>query len=93
MAKFSKEWCEIWDPERIPDFSIEDVMKDVMPDRYYPIVCYGLGFVNLHRDRYDTLWVGTPAEGSNKISWIRLNTLIVREKNKKKLIDETSSLQ
>lgn len=93
MAKFSKEWCEIWDPERIPDFSIEEVMKDVLPDRYYPVVCYGLGFVNIHRDRYDILWVCTPLEDSNKIHWIRLNTLLVRERNKKKLIDETSSLQ
>lgn len=93
MAKFSKEWCEIWDPERIPDFSIEEVMRDVLPDRYYPIVCYGLGFVNINRDRYGMLWIGSPVENSKGLSWTRLNTLLIRERNKKKIIDETSSVQ
>lgn len=93
MAKFSKEWCDIWDPERVPDFSIEDTVKDVLPDRHYPIVCYGFGFVNINKDRYGILWLGTPVEGGIKLCWTRLNTVLVRERNKKILIDAISSVQ
>lgn len=93
MAKFSKEWCEIWDPKRIPDYSIEEVVKDVLPERHYPITCYGFGFVNIQRDRYGILWLGFPVEGSKTVSWSRYASVLKREVTKKNLIDEASSFQ
>lgn len=93
MEKFSKEWCEIWDPKRIPDYSIEEVVKDVLPERYYPITCHGFGFVNIHRDRYGILWLGSPVDDTKKISWSRYASVLLQNTNKKKLIDEASSVQ
>ncbi len=34
MAQYSKQWCDIWDPEMSYDFDINKITKDMYSDRY-----------------------------------------------------------
>jgi len=44
MAEFSKQWCEINDPEMPHDFDIM-VEYNLLEDEYYiPLICEGFGF-------------------------------------------------
>jgi hypothetical protein len=44
MADFSKQYCELYDPEFPWDFDIE-VEAETIPKGYYkPIICEGFGF-------------------------------------------------
>ena len=44
MADFSKQYCELYDPEFPWDFDIE-VGAETIPKGYYkPIICEGFGF-------------------------------------------------
>ncbi len=44
MADFSKQWCEIYDPEMPWDFDIEEVAETIPKGHYKPIICEGFGF-------------------------------------------------
>jgi len=45
MAEFSKQWCEINDPEMPHDFDIM-VEYNLLEDEYYiPLICEGFGFI------------------------------------------------
>ena len=58
MAEFSKEWCDVYDPEGIkPDFSIEGVAK-LLEDGWcvYGYVCEGFGICGIGKsDMGDTI--------------------------------------
>jgi hypothetical protein len=83
MAEFSKQWCEIWDPSMPHDFDIEDIIKDMNRDRYYPIVCEGFGFNCIHKDAHGNIWLsyGYDKDG-NSTSWRRYKTVLLEEKKK-----------
>ncbi len=44
MADFSKQWCEIHDPEMPWDFDIEVEAENIPKGHYKPIICEGFGF-------------------------------------------------
>ena len=45
MADFSKQYCELYDPEFPWDFDIE-VEAETIPKGYYkPMICEGFGFI------------------------------------------------
>jgi hypothetical protein len=44
MADFSKQWCELNDPEMPWDFDIKEVFKRLEPNSYIPYICEGFGF-------------------------------------------------
>ncbi len=44
MAEFSKQYCEIYDPEFPWDFDIEEMAQDIPKGYYKPIICEGFGF-------------------------------------------------
>lgn len=50
MAEFSKEYCQIQDPEFPYNFSVEEIAKDLYKGNYYPIICEGFGFVAIAKD-------------------------------------------
>jgi len=93
MEKFSKQWCEIWDPSRPHDFDIEAIVKDMHNDRYYPIFCEGFGFNCIHKDGYDNIWLsfGYDKNGNSAV-WRRYKSLII-EQEKKATKNESSSIQ
>lgn len=44
MADFSKQWCEINDPEMPHDFDIMEEYHKLKPGHYIPWICEGFGF-------------------------------------------------
>ncbi len=44
MADFSKQWCDINDPEMPWDFDIEAEAENIPKGHYKPIICEGFGF-------------------------------------------------
>jgi hypothetical protein len=44
MAEFSKQYCEIHDPEFPWDFDIEEIAETIPKGHYKPIICEGFGF-------------------------------------------------
>lgn len=44
MADFSKQWCEINDPEMPHDFDIMEEFNKLPPDHYIAMICEGFGF-------------------------------------------------
>lgn len=44
MAEFSKQYCEIYEPEIMWDFDIEEVAETIPKGHWKPIICEGFGF-------------------------------------------------
>ena len=44
MAEFSKQYCEIHDPEFHWDFDIEEIAETIPKGHYKPVICEGFGF-------------------------------------------------
>ncbi len=44
MADFSKQWCEINDPEMPSDFDIWEEYDKLEPNTYVSVICEGFGF-------------------------------------------------
>ena len=47
MAEFSKQYCEIHDPEMPWDFDIEEIATEIPRGYYKHIICEGFGFVGI----------------------------------------------
>jgi hypothetical protein len=80
MAEFSKQWCDLYDPKRIPDFDIEAIAKDMYRDRYYPIVCEGFGFDCIHKDAHGVVWLNYPSQDKTVDIWKRYKTVMAEQK-------------
>jgi hypothetical protein len=91
MAEFSKQWCEIWDPSMTHDFDIEAIAKDMYRDRYYPIICEGMGFRSIYKDHHGRVWLGYNVEGGNNPVWKPYKSVIA-EQVQKAAKNESSSI-
>jgi hypothetical protein len=47
MADFSKQWCDIYDPEMPWDFDIEAEAENIPKGHYKPMICEGFGFYGI----------------------------------------------
>jgi hypothetical protein len=47
MADFSKQWCELNDPEMPHDFDIMEVFNRLKPNSYENWICEGFGFASI----------------------------------------------
>ena len=47
MTEFSKQYCEIYEPDMNWDFDIEDIVETIPKGHYKPIVCGGFGFLGI----------------------------------------------
>jgi hypothetical protein len=45
MAEFSKQWCDLNDPQMTSDFDINEIADGLEPNYYTPIICEGFGFI------------------------------------------------
>jgi hypothetical protein len=50
MADFSKQYCDIYDPEMPHDFDIEKVAEKLDNDYYLSFICEGFGFSAIGKD-------------------------------------------
>jgi hypothetical protein len=69
MAAFSKEYCQIWDPELPYDFSVEEIAKDLVKGNYYPIICEGFSFVAIAKDRNEQILVAFKDDEEDRLVW------------------------
>ena len=81
MAQFSKQWCDINNTSMPHDFDIDIIAKDLYRDRYYPIICEGLGFNCIHKDAHGILWLayGRDTNG-NSTNWKRYKSVMIEQK-------------
>jgi len=47
MADFSKQWCDINDPEMPYDFDIIEEYKKLSEGHWIPVICEGFGFLGI----------------------------------------------
>jgi len=47
MAEFSKQYCEIYEPELTWDFDIEEIAETIPKGYYKPIICEGFGILGI----------------------------------------------
>lgn len=83
MAEFSKQWCELHDPNGIrPDFDILEVASGLAPEHYTPIICEGFGFVAIAKDENDNILLGMPTkeqslvEEGTQVEWKKFNEVV-----------------
>lgn len=50
MAEFSKQWCDLNDPEMPYDFDIDEIAANLHPGHYIPYICEGFGFTAIGKD-------------------------------------------
>jgi len=60
MAEFSKQWVEINDPEFGWDFDIEEIVNQLKPNHYVPIICEGFGFIAIGKDNKNEIMLAMP---------------------------------
>jgi len=60
MADFSKQWCDINDPQMPFDFDIEEVANNLEPNYYTPMICEGFGFIAIGKDVNNNIMLAMP---------------------------------
>jgi hypothetical protein len=85
MADFSKQWCELNDPEMPWDFDIIEIASKLTQNFYMPYICEGFGFSAIGKFADDVVKVyirNWDAEGDEQPGeWITLDNLIKRQQN------------
>ena len=67
MADFSKQWCEINDPDMPWDFDIDELAKKLRPGSYMHAICEGIGFHVIARNEEGELLLGFPDYDTEEI--------------------------
>ena len=69
MAEFSKQYCEIHDPEMPWDFDILEEAAKCKPDYSIPYICEGFGFIAVGRDNEGEIVLAIPNYDDNTMTW------------------------
>lgn len=76
MADFSKQWCEINDPEMNWDFDVVEEWEKLEPGFFLPIICEGFGFSGIARkEEDDTIWVYIKDFETGEGDWVNFELL------------------
>lgn len=67
MADFSKQWCELNDPEMSWDFDIVEEGNKLKPNSYTSVICEGFGFIAIGKGDHDEILLAIPEE--DVINW------------------------
>jgi hypothetical protein len=67
MADYSKQWCELNDPDMPHDFDILEEFEKLPKNNYIPIICEGFGFLAIMRDYEDKCLLAFDDDG--EIIW------------------------
>jgi hypothetical protein len=60
MASFSKQWCDINDPQMSSEFDINEIADGLEPNHYTPIICEGFGFIAIGKDPNNEVLLAIP---------------------------------
>jgi hypothetical protein len=69
MADFSKQWCEINDPEMSWDFDIEEIANGLEPEYGLPYICEGFGFTYIAKDKEGNILLGFSDYDIDRTEW------------------------
>jgi hypothetical protein len=69
MAEFSKQWCEINDPEMPWDFDILEVAEELEPEYGLNYICEGFGFTLIAKDEKGNIVLGFPDHITSKLDY------------------------
>jgi hypothetical protein len=75
MADYSKQWCELNDPDMPHDFDILEEFEKLPKDHYIPIICEGFGFISIGRNPEGELLFAVPT-GYPKTLYLCMTTSI-----------------
>lgn len=68
MADFSKQWCDLNDPDMPYDFDIELIAENLQNGWAVPEICEGFGFTAIGRSEEGTIILGFPV-GADELRW------------------------
>jgi hypothetical protein len=79
MADFSKQWCELYDPEMTHDFDILEEFEKLEPDQYINYICEGFGFIAIGKTQDNQCLLAIPIDGDphGNILWKKYDDVIV----------------
>jgi hypothetical protein len=60
MAEFCKQWVEINDPEFGWDFDVKEIVNQLEPNHYVPVICEGFGFIAVGKDANNNIMLAMP---------------------------------
>jgi hypothetical protein len=67
MADYSKQWCDINDPEMSHDFDILKEFDKLPKNNYISMICEGFGFIAIMRNHEDRCLLAFDDDG--EIIW------------------------
>lgn len=76
MADYSKQWCDINDPDMPWDFDILEEFGKLPKNNYISIICEGFGFIAIMRDHEDKCLLAFDDDG--EIIWDEYDQFINR---------------
>ena len=82
MADFSKQWCELNDPEMPHDFDIEKIASTLDNDYYKSYICEGFGFTAIGKDPDGKIILFFPERDENSGGWKDYETFINDQKTR-----------
>lgn len=81
MADFSKQYCELYDPEFPWDFDIEAEAENIPKGYYKPMICEGFGFLAIEIGLDGNIYLIFDA-GNNEIDKVQYKAFIEKQKLK-----------
>jgi hypothetical protein len=75
MAEFSKQWCEINDPQMPWDFDILEIASNLDKEYYSPQICEGFGFLAIGKNADGDIILAFENEDET-VSWKSYNEVI-----------------
>ena len=63
MADFSKQCCELHDPQMVHDFDILEIAESMENGFYTSVICEGFGFAAIAKDETGQILIGMPTYG------------------------------
>ena len=85
MAEFSKQWCEMNDPDMPWDFDIFEIANNLTQNFYIPYICEGFGFSAIGKFAegikvYIRNWDANESD-EQQGEWISIDTLLKQNGN------------
>lgn len=77
MADFSKQYCEINDPDFSWDFDILEIAKGVSSEQCVPYICEGYGFIAIGKDESGEIILAFRKE-EDEIEWKPYREVVVQ---------------
>jgi len=81
MADFSKQYCELYDPEMPHDFDIDMVASTLNNHYYKSYICEGFGFIAIGKDSNGEITLCFPNDNSDSCEWVLYKVFMQEQLN------------